>query len=74
MAWIDMIKEEEATGRLKELYEKYAEPSGKVDNILKGTAFAPVYINDIADFLEGKKRNPYGQNNIFPRDLGYAVS
>ncbi len=35
MAWIKVIQEEEATGRLKDLYEKYAEPSGKVDNILK---------------------------------------
>ena len=35
MAWIKVIKEEEATGRLKELYDRYAEPSGIVDNILK---------------------------------------
>jgi len=35
MAWIKMIPENEASGRLKELYEKVAEPSGIVDNILK---------------------------------------
>jgi uncharacterized peroxidase-related enzyme len=35
MAWIKMIAENEAEGKLKELYEKYAEPSGGVDNILK---------------------------------------
>ena len=35
MAWIKVIQEYEATGKLKELYEKYAEPSGEVDNILK---------------------------------------
>ena len=35
MAWIKVIKEDEATGRLKELYDRYAEPSGVVDNILK---------------------------------------
>ncbi len=35
MAWIKVIQEDEATGKLKELYEKYAEPSGEVDNILK---------------------------------------
>jgi uncharacterized peroxidase-related enzyme len=35
MAWIRVIKENEATGRLKELYEKYVEPTGVVDNILK---------------------------------------
>lgn len=35
MAWIEMIPEDAATGRLKELYEKYAEPWGGVDNIMK---------------------------------------
>jgi alkylhydroperoxidase family enzyme len=35
MAWIEVINEQEATGRLRELYEKYAEPWGGVDNILK---------------------------------------
>ena len=35
MAWIRMIPEEEATGPLAELYEKYREPWGGVDNILK---------------------------------------
>lgn len=35
MAWIKVIKEGEAKGRLKELYDKYSEPSGIVDNILK---------------------------------------
>ncbi len=35
MAWIEMIPEEEATGRLKELYAKYTESWGGVDNIMK---------------------------------------
>ncbi len=35
MAWIKVIQEDEATGRLAELYGKYAEPDGSVDNILK---------------------------------------
>lgn len=35
MAWIKVITEDEARGRLKSLYERYAEPSGTVDNILK---------------------------------------
>jgi uncharacterized peroxidase-related enzyme len=35
MAWIQMIAEKEASGRLAELYEKYQEPSGEVDNIIK---------------------------------------
>lgn len=36
MAWIKVIQEDEATGRLKQLYEKYYDKSwGGVDNILK---------------------------------------
>jgi len=35
MAWIKIIPEDEAEGRLKALYEKYHESWGGVDNILK---------------------------------------
>ena len=35
MAWIRVIDEEAAEGRLAKLYESYREPDGGVDNILK---------------------------------------
>ena len=35
MAWIDVINEDEATGRSAELYAKMVEPWGGVDNIMK---------------------------------------
>lgn len=35
MAWIDVINEDEATGRLADLYAKMVEPWGGVDNIMK---------------------------------------
>jgi len=35
MAWIRMIDEDEAEGRLAEFYGKMCEPWGGVDNILK---------------------------------------
>lgn len=35
MAWIQVIPEDGAQGRLKALYEKLQEPWGGVDNILK---------------------------------------
>ena len=35
MAWIKVIDESEADGKLKELYAKMVEPWGGVDNILK---------------------------------------
>ncbi len=35
MAWIKVIQEDEADGRLKTLYDQYTDPWGGVDNILK---------------------------------------
>jgi alkylhydroperoxidase family enzyme len=35
MAWIKIIPEEDAAGRLADLYEQYKEPWGGVDNIIK---------------------------------------
>ena len=35
MAWIKIIPEGEAEGKLKEMYEKLIEPWGGVDNIMK---------------------------------------
>ena len=35
MAWINMIAEDEAKGKLAEAYRKLKEPWGGVDNILK---------------------------------------
>ena len=35
MAWIPMIQEDEATGKLADLYAKLTEPWGGVDNIMK---------------------------------------
>lgn len=34
MAWINVIAQSAAAGYLKELYGKYIEPSGVVDNIM----------------------------------------
>jgi uncharacterized peroxidase-related enzyme len=35
MAWIEMITEADAQGKLREYYTQMAEPDGAVDNILK---------------------------------------
>ena len=35
MAWIRIIREDEATGELKTIYRKLIEPWGGVDNIMK---------------------------------------
>jgi uncharacterized peroxidase-related enzyme len=40
-AWIKMIPEAEATGELKELYEKAMTPHGTVDNVMKVHSLRP---------------------------------
>ncbi|NIR49531.1 peroxidase [candidate division KSB1 bacterium] len=35
MAWIKVLKEDEAEGALKEFYEQHMTPAGIVDNIMK---------------------------------------
>ena len=35
MAWIKVIEEDEAEGKLKDMYERHRDPRGPVDNILK---------------------------------------
>ncbi len=41
MSWIRMISERAAEGYLAELYERYKEPHGGVDNILKIHSVSP---------------------------------
>ena len=35
MSWIEIVRPEQATGRLREIYERVAGPGGKVDNVLQ---------------------------------------
>lgn len=41
MAWIRVIDEDDADGHLAELYRRYREPGGGVDNILKIHSLSP---------------------------------
>ena len=41
MAWIRVIDEDDAEGWLAELYRRYREPRGGVDNILKIHSLSP---------------------------------
>ena len=58
MAWIRMIAEGEATGRLAELYSKMIEPWGGVDNILKIHSLNPkslkTHFDMYAHLMRGK--------------------
>lgn len=46
MAWIQIIREHEAVGKLKELYDKLMEPWGGVDNIMKIHSLNPRSMTD----------------------------
>jgi len=41
MNWIDIVRKEQATGRLRELYERVAGPDGHVDNVLQIHSLRP---------------------------------
>jgi len=41
MSWIDIVRKEQATGRLQELYERVAGPDGHVDNVLQIHSLRP---------------------------------
>jgi uncharacterized peroxidase-related enzyme len=41
MSWIETVNQERAVGRLRELYDRVAAPSGKVDNVLQIHSLRP---------------------------------
>jgi uncharacterized peroxidase-related enzyme len=41
MSWIDIVSKEQATGTLRELYERVAGPGSKVDNVLQIHSLRP---------------------------------
>jgi hypothetical protein len=47
---------------------KHGDVKGEINYIHERTAFSPVDIDNIAEFLECKKRNSYGQDNFIPLD------
>ncbi len=49
MAWIDVVREDEAEGELLEQYEKHKTPEG-VDNILKIHSLNPPSLRDHYQF------------------------
>ncbi|CAN5481553.1 hypothetical protein BH10ACI1_BH10ACI1_27790 [soil metagenome] len=56
MAWIKVIDESEAEGKLQELYAKMVEPWGGVDNILKIHSLNPVSLQAHFDFYKAVMR------------------
>ncbi len=53
MTWIRTISEEEATGPLKELYERLAGRMGRVGNIVKACSLRPEVLIAQQEFTRG---------------------
>ena len=51
MAWIETIAEEDATGRLKEIYDQSQSQMGFVGNIVKAHSLKPDFIDAWAPFM-----------------------
>ena len=56
MAWIRMIDEQDAEGKLSELYRRMKEPDGSVDNILKIHSLNPDSLQGHFEFYRSLMR------------------
>lgn len=74
MAWIKMVPEEEASGRLKELYAAYQEPWGGVDNILRIHSLNPKSMKTHFDLYAHLMRGRSELNRIQREMIAVAVS
>jgi uncharacterized peroxidase-related enzyme len=73
MAWIRWIPEDEADGRLSELYEECGTPSG-VDHILKIHSLNPESLNGHYRLYEHLMRGPSGLSRAEREMIAVVVS
>ena len=74
MAWIRMVGEDEAEGKLAESYTKMREPSGGVDNILKIHSLNPRSLKGHFEVYKSLMRGP-GALTLAQREMiAVAVS
>ena len=74
MAWIRMIRETEAEGELAESYQRYREPSGRVDNILRIHSLNPPSLVGHYEFYRHLMRGPSGLTRAERELIAVAVS
>lgn len=74
MAWIKMIPEDEAEGVLKELYDKYQEPWGGVDHIIKIHSLNPKSMRTHVDLYAHLMRGKSDLSRIQREMIGVAAS
>ncbi len=68
MAWIEVIDEAEATGKLKDLYKQNRESWGGVDNILKIHSLAPETLSSHLALYKTLMRGP-GELSRLQREM-----
>ena len=74
MSWIEMIPEDEAKGVLKQLYEKYREPWGGVDNIIKIHSLNPKSMRTHYDLYAHAMRGKSDLSRIQREMIAVATS
>ena len=74
MAWIKMIPEDAAEGRLAEMYRRMAEPDGTVDNILKIHSLNPPSLQGHFDFYKTLMRGRSGLSRAQREMIAVVVS
>lgn len=74
MAWIEMIGEEEAEGRLARLYARLAEPDGRVDNILKIHSLNPRSLEGHFDYYKTLMRGRSPLSRVQREMIAVVVS
>ena len=70
-AWIKMLPVEEATGKLKEMYERVKTPHGTVDNVMRAHSLRPHTMEGHVVLYRSVLHNP---DNVLPYWLLEAVS
>lgn len=74
MAWIKTIEPEEATGELKEEYDKAVRRAGKVFNILKVQSLNPAALKASIQLYLATMYGPSGLSRAEREMLGTVVS
>ncbi len=74
MAWIKMIAEDKAEGKLNELYRKLTSPEGVVDNILKIHSLNPPSLTGHYEFYKTLMRGKSGLSRVQREMIAVVVS
>ena len=74
MAWIKMIAESAATGKLAALYKRMCETDGTVDNILKIHSLNPPSLVGHFEFYKTLMRGKSGLNRVQREMIAVVVS